>query len=78
MVQNLNNLAKNYLDQSRYVEAERTYKRLLVIQERVLDPEHPDVATSSENYAALLRKTRRGAKAAKMERRAKAIRAKYE
>jgi len=36
------------------------------------------VAQSLENYAALLRETGRAKKAAKMEARAKAIRAKYE
>ncbi len=41
-----------------------------------LGPEHPDVATSLENYADLLRKTGRGTEATEMEARAKAIRAK--
>jgi len=36
---------------------------------------HPNVATSLENYADLLRKMKRDAEAAKMEARAKAIRA---
>ena len=43
-----------------------------------LGPEHPHLATSLENYAALLRKTDRAEKAAELEARAKAIRAKYE
>ena len=38
---------------------------------------HPDVAKSLENYAALLHETDRSAEAAKMEARAKAIRAKH-
>jgi hypothetical protein len=37
-----------------------------------------EVAKALENYAALLRETGRAKKAAKMEARAKAIRAKYE
>ncbi len=45
--------------------------------EKALGPDHPDVATSLENYADLLRKTGRGDEAAKMEARAKAIRAKH-
>ena len=45
--------------------------------EKALGPQHPDVATSLENYAALLRKTERTTEATKMEARAKAIRAKY-
>ena len=46
--------------------------------ERAKGPEHPYVAQSLENYAVLLRETGRGAEAAKMEARAKTIRAKYE
>ena len=41
-------------------------------------PEHPDVATTLENYAALLRQTARADEAERMEARAKAIRAKPE
>ena len=51
-------------------------KRALAISERTLGPEHPDVATSLENYGALLRKTGRRAEADKIESRATAIRAK--
>jgi hypothetical protein len=40
-----------------------------------LGPEHPDVATTLENYAALLRQTARADEAERMEARAKAIRA---
>ncbi len=40
-------------------------------------PEHPAVATSLKNYAALLRKTGHGDLATMMELRAKAIRAKH-
>ena len=64
--------------QGRYAEAEPLFKRALAIFEKVLGPEHPSVAISLENYAVLLRETRRGAKAAKMKARAKAIHAKYE
>ncbi len=49
----------------------------MAILEKALGPEHPRVATSLENYAALLRETGRGAEAAKMDARAKAIPAKY-
>ena len=37
-------------------------------------PDHPSVATSLQNYAALLREIGRSAEAAEMEARAKAIR----
>ena len=52
------------------------YRRSLAIAEKALGPEHPDVATSLENYAALLRQTGRADEAETMEARAKAIRAK--
>lgn len=41
-----------------------------------MEPELPNVATSLENYAALLRKTKHNGEASKLEARAKAIRAK--
>ena len=50
------------------------HKRSLAIREKALGPEHPDDATSLENYAGLLRATGRTAEADKMEARAKAIR----
>ena len=62
--------------EGRYSEAEPLYARALTIREKTLDPEHPDLATSLENYAALLRQTGRADEAARMEARAKAIRAK--
>ena len=37
-------------------KAEPLYQRSLAIRETTLGPEHPDVATSLENYASLLRK----------------------
>ena len=53
------------------------YQRSLAIFEKALGPEHPQVATSLENYADLLCKTGRDAEATEMEARAKAIRAKH-
>ncbi len=66
-----------YRAQARYAEAEPLYKRALAIREKALRPEHPNVAKSLENYAALLRKTGRSTEAIKMKARAKAIRAKH-
>ncbi len=74
----LNGLAKLYRVQGHYAEAEPLFKRSLAIWEGALGPDHPDVATSLENYAALLRQTARADEAARMEERAKAIRAKSE
>ena len=61
-----------------YAEAEPLYQRALAIYENALGPEHPYVATTLENYAALLRKTARVDEAERFEARAKAIRAKTE
>ncbi len=77
MALSLNNLAALYQAQDRYAEAELFYSWSLAIYEKALGPEHPDVATSLENYAVLLRKISRRAEAAKMNARAKAIRAKH-
>jgi hypothetical protein len=44
---------------------------------KALGPEHPNVATVLENYADLLRKTNRQSEAAKLEARAKGIKAKH-
>ncbi len=66
------------LAEGRNSEAEPLYARALTIREKTLGPEHPDLATSLENYAALLRETERADEAERMEARAKAIRAKGE
>ena len=71
------NLANLYRDRGRYAEAEPFYKRALAIKEKALGPAHPHVATSLENYAALLHKTGRDDEAVKLEARAKAIRARH-
>ncbi len=83
MPASLNNLAQLYhaqgkYAQGKYAEAEPLYQRSLAIREKALGPEHPDVATSLENYAALLRQTARADQAERMEARAKAMRAKSE
>jgi tetratricopeptide (TPR) repeat protein len=72
----LNNLASLYYSQGKYAEAEPLYKRTLAIFEAALGPEHPNVATVMENYAVLLRKMNREDEAARLEARAKEIRAK--
>ena len=56
----------------------RTVEAMAGPREKALGPEHPNVAASLENYAALLRETGRADEAAEMEARAKAIRAKQE
>lgn len=71
----LNNLAELYRSQGKYAEAEPLYKRVLAIREKVLGPNHPDLAQSLESYAALLRQTDRPREATALEARAKVIRA---
>ena len=76
MAANLNNLAGLYLDQGKYEEAEPLYQRSLMILEKAVGPEHPNVVKVLKGYIDLLRKTGRNDDAAKQEARAKAILAK--
>ena len=69
----LRGLANLYVDQDRYRDAEPLYQRALKIQEH-LSPNHPEVATSLESYALLLRKLGRGLEADILEERARGIR----
>ncbi len=78
MAATLNGLAKIGQAQGNYAEAEPLLQRALAILERALGPEHPNVAKVLNSYASLLRETGRAFKAAAMEARTKAIRAKYE
>ncbi len=64
--------------QGRTSKAAPLYQRSLAIREKALEPQHPEVVTSLENYATLPRETGRNNEATKMETRAKAIRAKRE
>jgi len=50
---NQSNLASLYQSQGRYSEAEPLYGRSLSIREQQLGADHPDVATSLNNLAAL-------------------------
>ncbi len=70
----LNNLGANSEEQGKYAEAEPLYKHSLQICQKTLGPNHPQVATSLENYAELLYKTNRSAEASKLDQQAKAIR----
>jgi tetratricopeptide (TPR) repeat protein len=68
-------LALLYHTQGDYAKAEPLYNRSLVILEKALGPDHPNVAASLENLAGLYRATKRGAQAEALERRAARIRA---
>lgn len=79
-LQGANNLALLYINQGDYAKAEPILKKALVSVERKFGPEHPTVATSLENYAALIRMMSPvlsrlpWSKATKMEARAETIR----
>ena len=73
----LNDLALLYAGESKYSDAEPLYQRALVIREKTLGLNHPDLATSLENYAALLSETGRRAEADKLDAQAQTIRAKH-
>ncbi len=69
----LRDLADRYAKQEMYDEAKLLYRRALAIREKALGPEHPDMATTLQDYAALLRKTHQEAEAAEIEDRVRAI-----
>ncbi len=56
--------------------AEPLYKRALVIKEKALGSDHPNVAETLEHYAELLKATQRTAEAEAMLKRAAVMRAK--
>ena len=76
VAQGLTDLAFFFQTQGHYARAESLFEWALAIRERTLGPDDPEVATSLENYADILRKTHRKTEATVMEARAKAIRAK--
>ena len=53
MATSLNSLARLYEAQGRYADAEPLYERSLAIREKVLGPNHTDVATSLNSLAGL-------------------------
>ena len=76
MATSLNHLAILYNHQGKHAEAESLFKRALTIREKSLGPEHPKVAATLENYAALLWAMERPEEAEQFAARAKAIRSK--
>ena len=61
-----------------YAQAKAFYQRALVIKERTLGSEHPDLVPILQLYAGLLRKMGQEDEAIKLEARAQAIQAKQE
>ena len=76
-ISDLKNLVRVYSALGRYAEAESLFLRSLSIKERVLGPEHPDVAKSLNNLARLHYILGRYAEATEMEARTKAIRTRH-
>jgi len=74
----LNNLALLHFNQDSYDKAEPLMQRALAINEKELGEEHPTVARTLKNYAALLRQTNRATQADELDARAKAIQKKQE
>ena len=60
-----------------YQRAAELYRRALAIQVEVLGPDHPDLARTLDNYAALLREQRRDREAHRLETRARDIRTRH-
>ena len=72
-----NGLICNSRTQGLYAEVEPLFRPALVIADKALGPQHPNVAKTLEDYDDLLLKTFREAEAASMKARAKAIRTKH-
>ncbi len=72
----MNNLVELYRAQGKYAEGESLGKRALRIWEKVLGPDHPDVAAIRENMGELYRQIGREYEAEKLEARARKIRLK--
>jgi RNA polymerase sigma factor (sigma-70 family) len=70
----LDNLASLYQAQGRYADAEPLYQRSLVITEKALGSNHPDVATTLNNLAETYRNQGRYADAEPLYTRSLAIR----
>ncbi|MBI3472617.1 MAG: tetratricopeptide repeat protein, partial [Candidatus Solibacter usitatus] len=53
MARVLNNLGGLYEKQGDYAKAESAYQRALTMRERILGPDHPDLAVSLNSLAGL-------------------------
>ncbi len=75
VAQSLLTLANVHRDSGKATLSEALYQQALGLMESALGQGHPAMAEVFEDYAALLRKTRRQSQAEEMEHRAEAIRA---
>ena len=69
-------LARLYVLQGRYGDAEPLYKRSLAIREKALGSDHPSIATSLDNIAALYKHQGRYTEAKPLQKRSLEIRGK--
>jgi tetratricopeptide (TPR) repeat protein len=74
--ESLNSRAVELFNAGRYSEAEPLIKRSLAIRQKLLNPDHPDVAGSLNNLAALCRAEGRFADAEPLYKRSLTIREK--
>jgi tetratricopeptide (TPR) repeat protein len=72
----LNDLARQYAGRGRFADAEPLYKRSLVLLDRLVGPEHPDVALTLSNLADLYMEQGRYGEAEPLLKRSLAIREK--
>ena len=75
VAESLLTLANVHRDNGKAALSEALYQQALGLMERAVGQGHPAMAEVFENYAALLRKTRRQSQAEEMEHRAEAVRA---
>ena len=74
----LNNLALLHYDRGTYVKAEELLRRALAIEEKTYGADHPELISTLENYAAVLRELRRYSEADEMNARAKSLASSFE
>ena len=72
----LRHLAKLYVSKGEYERSEGLYQRALIIEEKALGPEHSSLVIILDDYADLLSKMHRPNDAAKLKKRAEAIKQK--
>jgi tetratricopeptide (TPR) repeat protein len=68
------NLAQIYEAENKFADAEPRYQQAITAFGEAAGPNSPNVATTLENYARLLRKLNRKSEASKMKRQAEEIR----
>ncbi|MDT4896705.1 MAG: hypothetical protein QOH25_1782 [Acidobacteriota bacterium] len=70
-------LAELYRHQKKYKESEASYKKALILMDKIPEQDQHQLATTLQKYASLLRQMNREAEAVPLEERAKNIKSKY-